>query len=55
MSTAAKPSASPISRAGTPSRARITALTSGKGGVGKTFISANLASCLARRGERVLV
>ena len=41
-----------------PSRsasARITAVTSGKGGVGKTFVSANLAAALARRGERVLV
>ena len=36
-------------------RARITAVTSGKGGVGKTFVSANLAAALARRGERVLV
>ena len=36
-------------------RARITAITSGKGGVGKTFLSANLASALAARGERVLV
>ncbi len=36
-------------------RARIMAVTSGKGGVGKTFVSANLASALARRGERVLV
>lgn len=36
-------------------RARITAVTSGKGGVGKTFVSANLASALAHRGERVLV
>jgi flagellar biosynthesis protein FlhG len=36
-------------------RARITALTSGKGGVGKTFVSANLAAALAARGERVLV
>ncbi|HEY2927201.1 MinD/ParA family protein [Piscinibacter sp.] len=36
-------------------RARITAVTSGKGGVGKTFIAANLAAALARRGERVLV
>ena len=35
--------------------ARITAITSGKGGVGKTFISANLAAALARQGERVLV
>lgn len=36
-------------------RARILAVTSGKGGVGKTFLSANLAAALARRGERVLV
>ena len=35
--------------------ARIAAITSGKGGVGKTFVSANLAAALARRGERVLV
>jgi flagellar biosynthesis protein FlhG len=36
-------------------RARITAVTSGKGGVGKTFFSANLAAALAAMGERVLV
>jgi flagellar biosynthesis protein FlhG len=36
-------------------KARITAITSGKGGVGKTFLSANLAAALARQGERVLV
>ncbi|MBQ0958316.1 MinD/ParA family protein [Ideonella sp. 4Y11] len=36
-------------------RAQITAITSGKGGVGKTFVSANLAAALARQGERVLV
>ncbi|MEK8045266.1 MAG: cobyrinic acid a,c-diamide synthase [Burkholderiales bacterium PBB6] len=39
----------------TSKQARITAITSGKGGVGKTFISANLAAALARQGERVLV
>jgi len=38
-----------------PRRARIIALTSGKGGVGKTFMSANLAAALARRNLRVLV
>ena len=36
-------------------RARITAVTSGKGGVGKTFVSANLAAALTQRGESVLV
>jgi len=35
--------------------ARITAVTSGKGGVGKTFMAANLAAALTRRGEKVLV
>src|SRR3982751_5122833 len=36
-------------------RARTLAVTSGKGGVGKTFVSANLAAALAKRGQRVLV
>ena len=36
-------------------KASVLAITSGKGGVGKTFFSANLAAALARRGERVLV
>jgi len=36
-------------------RGRITAVTSGKGGVGKTFVSCNLAAALARQGLRVLV
>jgi flagellar biosynthesis protein FlhG len=39
----------------TASRLRVIALVSGKGGVGKTNISANLAVVLARRGRRVLL
>ncbi len=35
--------------------ARTVAITSGKGGVGKTFVSANLAAALARQGLKVLV
>ena len=42
-------------RASRPSRAHIIAVTSGKGGVGKTFVSANLAAALTRHGLRVLV
>ncbi|QXZ10803.1 MinD/ParA family protein [Comamonas sp. Y33R10-2] len=41
-----------------PSRsklAHIIAVTSGKGGVGKTFVSANLAAALTRHGFNVLV
>src|SRR3990167_5678705 len=35
--------------------ARTLAVTSGKGGVGKTFVSANLAAALSRQGLKVLV
>jgi flagellar biosynthesis protein FlhG len=38
-----------------PASQKILAVTSGKGGVGKTFISANLAAALARAGRKVLV
>lgn len=33
----------------------VTAISSGKGGVGKTFLTANIASCLVRGGKKVLV
>jgi flagellar biosynthesis protein FlhG len=36
-------------------KAWVLAVTSGKGGVGKTFVSANLAAGLAKLGHRVLV
>ena len=48
------PNAAPV-QAGPVVGARIIAITSGKGGVGKTFVSANLAAALTRRGQRVLV
>src|SRR3990167_5719798 len=35
--------------------ARTMAVTSGKGGVGKTFFTANLAAALSRQGLKVLV
>ena len=34
---------------------KVMAVTSGKGGVGKSFVSANLAAALAKLGHRVLV
>lgn len=34
---------------------RLTAIGSGKGGTGKTFVSLSLARCFARRGEKILV
>ena len=34
---------------------RITAITAGKGGTGKTMFAVNLASCLAMRGSKVLL
>ncbi len=49
------PDAHNVSNTKPPRLARTLAVTSGKGGVGKTFVSANLAAALARQGLRVLV
>ncbi len=49
---AAKPPEPPVLLA---PHGKVMAVTSGKGGVGKTFVSANLAAALAKRGQRVLV
>ena len=53
--TPAAPAGPAAPLASAASGARIIAVTSGKGGVGKTFVSANLAAALTRRGQRVLV
>ena len=34
---------------------RIVSVVSGKGGVGKTFVSTSLALCAAKQGQRVLL
>ena len=57
MADVSTPSADSAHNASVPLKplGKVVAVTSGKGGVGKTFVSANLAAALARRGMRVLV
>jgi len=57
MADVSTPSADLAQNASVPLKplGKVVAVTSGKGGVGKTFVSANLAAALARRGMRVLV
>jgi flagellar biosynthesis protein FlhG len=52
VNPSSSPEAAPVAAG---RRARVTAVTSGKGGVGKTFLSANIAAAMVRAGERVLV
>lgn len=52
MNQPISPTSSP---GGTKTGANVLAVTSGKGGVGKTFVSANLAASMAKRGLKVLV
>lgn len=42
-------------RSNSPSSAAVIAITSGKGGVGKTNIAANLAICMAMENQRVIL
>lgn len=57
MSDVLNPPGSAEGNAGVPLKpiGKVIAVTSGKGGVGKTFVSANLAAAMAKRGQRVLV
>jgi flagellar biosynthesis protein FlhG len=52
---ASEPVSGPAVVAGPASRLRVIAVTSGKGGVGKTNLTANLAVLAARAGKRVLI
>lgn len=46
---------SPVANVPLKPLGKVVAVTSGKGGVGKTFVSANLAAALAKQGLKVLV
>ena len=55
MTDVVSPSASDADKVPLKPRGKVLAVTSGKGGVGKTFVSANLAAALVKRGHKVLV
>ena len=57
MSDVPSSPAAPVAAASVPLKplGKVLAVTSGKGGVGKTFVSANLAAALAKHGLKVLV
>jgi flagellar biosynthesis protein FlhG len=49
------PRSAPRPRKGAPRARRVLSVGGGKGGIGKSLISANLAIALARRGQRVVL
>lgn len=55
QSTISRVDIAPPGREPCESRTRVIAVSSGKGGVGKTNVAANVAVALARAGKRVLV
>ena len=55
MTETALDTRAPTAARAAEARLRVIAVASGKGGVGKTNVTANLAVALARQGERVCV